>query len=232
MATQDAITHFQEMYDIAEELGDINLLTLAMIHQAGMFRRKGRFEASFRRLEAAEKRASGTPCWLQGLLWTNYARNFSVYGDEQGFLHSIERAESIAENMTAPANTSTNPFDKIGVLQEKAQGYTLLWHPENALAICHEIDKLRPFCPLRKQSSYHILKAQAYCYNGNLQPGIEHALTGLHIAEILQSKRYIRRLQQMCDRLSDKPISKERAMQDLRSEILATWHKLSQPDYS
>jgi len=227
-ATQEAIMHFQEMYDVAEELGDNDLLILAMIHQASMFRRKGRFEASFRRLEAAGRRASSAPQWLQGLLWQNYARNFSVYGDEQGFLRSIDRAESIAEHMEAPAEMLTNPFDKVSALQERALGYTLFWQPEKALAIYQETDKMRPFRPLRELSSYHILKAQAYCYHGDLQSGIEHALTGLHMAEMLQSRRYVRRLQQMCDRLSDKPISKEPAMQDLYSEILTSWDRLSQ----
>jgi|GEM_PF-893241 len=220
MADGEASDHFQQMYDIAEELGDRDLLCLAMIHQAEMFRRMRRFEFSFRRLEAAERRAA--PQWLQGLVWQNYARTFSVYGDEQGFLRAIDRAESIAERIEAPMH----PFDKVSVLQERAQGYTLLWQPEKAIAICQKIDQMRPFRPLREQSSYHILKAQAYCSHGD-QRGIEHALTGLRMAEILQSKRYVRRLQQMCDRLIDKHMGRTPAMQDLRREILTTWDKLS-----
>jgi transcriptional regulator with XRE-family HTH domain len=227
-ATQDAMTHFQEMYDIAEELRDRDLLTLATIHQAAMFRRRGRFEASFRRFEVAERYARDASRWLQGFLWKMYARNFYVYGNEQGFLRAIDRAASIAENIEANVDTLTNGFDKISVLEERGQGHTMLWKPEKALAIYQETDKMRPFRPLREQSSSLIVKAQAYCYSGNLQAGIEHALAGLRIAEKLQSVRYVVRLQQMYDRLKVTPIGKERAMLDLFSEIIATKSKLFQ----
>jgi len=226
-ATQEATAHFQRMYDIAEELCDTDLLTLAMIHLAAMFRRNGRFEASFRRLEAAEKGARGVSRWLRGLLSKTYARNYYVYGDEQGFLRSIDRAADIAEDTDVTIDTTINGFDKIGVLEERAQGYTMFWQPDKALAIYQETDKMRPFRPLRAQSASHIAKAQAYCFGGDLQIGIEHALSGLHMAEELRSNRYVLRLQQMSDRLSDKPIGKERVMQDLRSEILTTWKHLS-----
>ncbi len=229
-ATQKAITHFQRMYDIAEELGDTDLLPLAMIHQAGMLRRKGQFEASFQHLEAAEKRARSASRWLQGHLWKTLSRNFYVYGNEQGFLHSIDRAESFAENMEATVDTMTHGFDKLSVLQERAQGYTVLWQPEKALVIYQQTDKMRPFRPLLDQSSYHIVKAQAFCYSGNLQTGIEHALTGLRIAENLGSIRYVVRLRQMFDRLGARSIGKERVMQDLHGEILNVLQLLHQKE--
>jgi hypothetical protein len=219
-ATQEAMTRFQSMYDIAEELGDTDILTLATIHQAAMFRRKGRFEASFRRFEAAEKSARGASRWLQGFLWKMYARNFYVSGEEQAFLRSIDRAADIAESTEATVDTITNGFDKLNVLQERAQGFTMLWQPEKALTIYQETDKMRLFRPLREQSSYHIVKAQAYCQSGHLQTGIEHAHTGLRIARKLGSSRYIVRLQQMSDRLSGTSIGKERVMQELRNEVL------------
>jgi transcriptional regulator with XRE-family HTH domain len=230
-ATQEAIAHFQEMYDIAEELSDIDLLTLAMIHQAEMFRRKGRYEASFRRIEAAEKRSRDASRWLQGFLWKIYARNFYVYGNEQGFLRAIDKAAVIAEDTEKTVDTVTNEFDRAGVLQEKAHGYTMFWQPEKALVIYEQTDKLRPFRPLREQSSYHIVKAQAYCYSGELELGIEHALTGLRMAEQLQSSRYVVRLQQMSDRLNVTPIGREHVMRDLRSEILNTLHTLRRDTY-
>src|SRR5579859_2423674 len=89
-ATQEATAQFQAMYDIAEELGDKDLLTLAMIQQSTMFRRRGRFELAFRRLEAAEKHARNASRWLRGHLAKFAARNFYLYGDEQSFLRSID----------------------------------------------------------------------------------------------------------------------------------------------
>jgi transcriptional regulator with XRE-family HTH domain len=230
-ATADAVTHFREMYDIAEELGDTDLLVQAMIQQAGMFRRKGRFEGAFRRLDAAEKSARNASRWLLGHLWRMSARHFYVYGDEQGFLRSIDRAANVAENTEATIDTLTNGFNKLAVLEERAQGYTMLWQPEKALTIYQEIDKVRHFRSLREQSAYHIVKAQAFCHSGYLQIGTEHALAGLRIAEQLQSSRYVLRLQEMSDRLKDKHIGKERVMQDLRGEISNTWRKLSQEEY-
>ncbi len=230
-AAQEAIKHFQEMYDIAEELRDSDLLILAMIHQAAMLRRKGRFEASFRRLEAAEKCSHRASRWLRGFLWKMYARHFYIYGDEQGFLRSIDRAANLVENTEATVETITNSFDKLGVLQERAQGYTLLWQPEKALMIYQQTDKMHPIRPLRKQSLYHIVKAQALCYSGDLCTGIEHALIGLQMAENLGSCRYVLHLQQMADRLSATPIGKERVMQNLRSKILDTRYKLCQGEY-
>jgi transcriptional regulator with XRE-family HTH domain len=227
-ATQEAIAHFQEMYNIAEELRDRDLLTLATIHLAAMLRRRGRLEASFQRFEVAEKYARGASRWLQGLLWKMYARSYYVYGDEQSFLRAIDRAASIAEDIEASVDTLTNGFDTISVLEERGQGYTMLWKPEKALEIYQETNRRRPFRPLREQSSYYIVSAQAYCYSGDLQTGIEHAHTGLHIAEKLRSIRYVVRLQQMCDRLKNTPIGKERAMLDLLGEIVDTRYKLSQ----
>jgi len=225
-ATEVAITHFQAMYDIAEELGDTEMLTLATIHLAAMLRRKGRLEASLRRLEASERSARGTSSWLQGLLAKTYARTYSVYGDEQGFLRAIDQAATIAADTEATIDTIINGFDHIGVLVERAQGYTLLWQPEKALLIYQKTDQLCPFLSPRAECASHIGKAETHCSNGDLQTGIEHARAGLRLAEQLQSSRYVMRLQQMSDRLGGTPMGKSRAMRDLRSEILSTWDKL------
>lgn len=225
-ATQEAIAQFQAMYDIAEELGDNDLLTLAMIEQSTMFRRTKRFELAFRRLEAAERRARNASSWLRGHLAKFAARNFCIYGDEQSFLRSIDQAANIVENTEATVDTIGHGFNKLSIILERAQGYTMLWQPEKALAIYRETDKMRPFPSLREQSAYHIVKAQAHCYNGNLQTGIKHARSGLRIAEQLRSSHYILRLQQMCERLSITPIGQEQAMRELRNEVLEMRYKL------
>jgi len=225
-ATQEAIAQFQAMYDVAEELGDNDLLTLAMIQQSTMFRRTKRFELAFRRLDAAEKQARNASLWLQGHLWKISARNFNLYGDEQSFLRSIDRASNIAENIEPTVDSITHGFNKLSVLLERAQGYTMLWQPEKALTIYQETDKMRPIRSLREQSSYDIVKAQAHCYGGDLRTGMKHAQNGLRIAKQLQSSHYALRLQQMCDRLSVTSISKEQAMRDLRSEVIEVRYKL------
>ncbi len=225
-ATAEALKHFQEMYDIAEEVGDVDMLTLATLHQSEMLRRRGRHEAAFRRIEAAEKFSRDASRWLQGVFWKTYARNYYVYGDEQGFLRTIDRAEEIAEDTESTLDTLSNDFDKIGVLQERAQGHTMFLQPERALQIYQQTDRLRPFRPLRDQASYHIVKAQAYCYTGDITHGVRHAMTGLHMAEKIQSTRFVVRLQQMSDRLNVLPIGRERALKELRGEVFSTLRRL------
>ena len=229
-ATQEVMAHFQEMYDIAEELNNPNMFTLALVHQSEMFRRRNRSEAAFRRIEAAERyvqtHSEETSKYIQGVMWKAYARNHYVYGDEQGFLRTIDRAAAIAENADINIVSLTSEFDKVEVLQVRAQGYTALWKPEKALTIYQETDKLRPFRSLRYQSSYHIEKAQAYCFAGNIEEGVAHAITGLHMAENLQSRRYVTQLQQMSDRLRATPVGKTSTMKELHEEILATLQRI------
>jgi len=64
-------------------------------------------------------------------------------------------------------------------MQEKGQGYTMLWKPEKALDIYQETDKLKTFRPKRDLGSYLIIKAQAYCYYGDLNKGLQLAQEGM-----------------------------------------------------
>lgn len=215
---------------VAEELRDVNLVVLAQIHQSEMFRRRGWYEAAFRCIGATEKyiqhHNKEVSKHIQGIMWKSAAITYFCYGDEQSFLRTIGYASAIAEDVKTTVDTLNSEFDTIEVLQTKAQGYTQLWQPEKALAIYKLTDTLRPVRATRDLSSYHIVKAQAYCYVGDMQIGPEHARTGLKIAEDLRSTRYVIRLLQMSDRLRNTPIGRESAMIELREEILETLQKL------
>ncbi len=136
-ATQEAIAQFQKMADIAEEIGNADLITLALIHQSEMFRRRGWCEASFRRIATAEsyikKHNTQISQYIQGMLWKAYTINYFSSGDEQGFLHAIDRASEIAEGITPNTDTLSHGVDKVEMLQLRAQGNTQLWKPEKAL---------------------------------------------------------------------------------------------------
>lgn len=119
-------------------------------------------------------------------------------------------------------------FDKVEVLQVEAQGYTMLWHPEKALEIYKVTDTLRPFRSMHDQASYDIIKAQAHCYTGDFDPGIQYALQGLRLAEELGSSRYVTRLRQMSDRLNVTPLGKTSDMSDLRKEIMTVYQRMAQ----
>jgi tetratricopeptide (TPR) repeat protein len=228
--TKDAIVHFQEMYDIAEELDDSNLLALSLIHQAEMLRRQHRFQASFRRMETAEQyiqqNADDVSKYIQGMLWKAYSITYFNYNDERGFLRAIDRATALAEQAEATIDTLNGEVDIVDILQTRAHGYTQLWKPEKALEIYQKTDTLRPFRPLRDLSSYHIIKAQAYCYMGDFATGTDHAIKGMELAESFHSIRYVIRLQQMSDRLSVTALGKERAMKLLQRDIIGTIERM------
>ncbi|HLI07905.1 MAG TPA: helix-turn-helix transcriptional regulator [Ktedonobacteraceae bacterium] len=233
-ATKEALFHFQEMYDIADELGDVDMIALAIIHQASMLRRRGWYDTAFRRFLAAEKHIKEAPekyaesvsQWIQGVLWKEWAITAFTCGDEQGFLRTIDQAEQIAMGMGSSIDSLAHDFHLLEVLQTRAQGFTMLWQPEKALAIYQRTDILRPFRPLRDQASYNIIKAQAHCYAGDIRQGLAYAEQGLKMAEKLHSTRYVTRLRQMSDRLNGTSIGRERAMLEARKEILSTLERM------
>lgn len=143
-----------------------------------------------------------------------------MYGDERRFLAAIDKAQEIAEEISPNLDTLSNQFDLVEVLQERAQGYTILWQPEKALAIYQETDKLKPFRPLRDLGSYTIIKAQAYAYSGEVEEGVRLALKGLHLAKEYHSERHISRVQGMYDRLSVTPLATHSRMRDLKEALL------------
>jgi transcriptional regulator with XRE-family HTH domain len=228
--TKDALLHFQEMYDIAEELDDPNLLALALIHQAEMLRRQHRYQASFRRMDTAEQyiqvNADEVSKYIQAMFWKAYAITYFNYNDERGFLRAIDRATDMAEQAEDTIDALNAGVDTVEILQTRALGYTQLWKPEKALEIYQKTDTLRPFRPLRDLSSYHIIKAQAYCYMGDFTTGTDYAMKGMELAESLHSIRYVIRLQQMAERLNVTPLSKERALKRLQREVAGTLERM------
>src|SRR5450432_370675 len=146
----DAIGHFQEMLDLGTELHDANILALAQIHRADVLRKRGRYEASTRILNSIRPTEDPASEHIQGIRWQILARTHSGYGNEEAFREAIDHAEEIATNIRETIDTQYNQFNLVEVLQEKAQGYTMLWQPEQALAIYPRTDRLKPFRPLRE----------------------------------------------------------------------------------
>lgn len=212
--------HFQEMLDLGEELADPTLITLAMVHQGDLLRKKGRYETAFRRLNAAQRYAHDADKYIQGVRWQILARAYFMYGDERRFLAAIDKAQEIAEDIRPNLDTLSTQFDLVEVLQERAQGYTMLWKPEKALAIYQETDKLKSFRPLRDLGSYTIIKAQAYAYSGEVEEGVRLALKGIALAKEYRSERHLSRVQTMYDRLSITPLATHPRMRDLKEALL------------
>ena len=159
---------------------------------------------------------------IQGICYQILARAHSVYGYEDLFLEAIDNAENIATGIKETIDTHYNQFSLVEVLQERAQGYTMLWQPEKALEIYPQTDKLKPFREPGEMGSYLIIKAQAHTYSGDMKTGTHLAIQGIELAKSYGSRRHISRVQGMYDRLSVTPLGKDAPMKDIKEVLMNT----------
>lgn len=215
----EANGHFQEMLALGKELNDPDILTLAQVRMGDILRKRGRYETAIGLLTSLNSLAMASHPAIQGVRWQIMARAHAAFGKEAAFLEAIDQAQALAENMQETLETLSNQFNLVEILQEKGQGYTMLWQPQKALEIYQQTDRLKLFRPLRNQGSYTIIKAQAYTYAGDLDTGIDLAIRGLHLAKNYQSKRHVSRVQTMYERLSMTPLIRHPRIRDLKSEL-------------
>ncbi len=213
------------MGELGEELRDPDIITLSLVHQGDVLRKRGRYETALRRFERAGLFAEAATPGVQGMRHQIMARAFSTYGDEQRFLRSITSALEIAAHVPESIDSLANQFNLVECLQEQAQGFTMLWKPEKALDIYKETDQMRPFRPLREYGSYTIVKAQAHSYAGDLNTGLDLSFKGLRLASEYRSKRHVSRLQAMYNRLSITPLGKDRRLKDFQEALVTTHRK-------
>ena len=217
----EASGYFNEMAQLGQELHDSNIICLAMIHQANILRKRGRYELAIRCLEAAHPYTNVSESYISGTRWKILARVNSEYGLEKDFLKAIDHAESIALQTQQTLNTKSHEFHRVAVLQERAQGYSMLWQPRKALEIYRQTDQLKPFRPLRDLGSYTIIKAQAHAYNGEIEEGIQLALKGLTLVREYHSVRHEARVQKMHDRLKASPLGQHQLLRDLEEALMS-----------
>ena len=220
---KEANSHYQEMYELGEELHDQDILALSLIRQGDLLRRRGRYELTLNRLQAAETHARhAESAHIRGMREQTLARASAEYGDKATFQRAIEQAQSIVEQIVPNLDTISSQFTHIGVLEEKAQGHTLLWEPEKAIAIYKETEQIQPVRPIRAKGVFTILKAQAYAYAGDVDTGVVYALEGLHLAKQYQSRRHVSRVQRMYDRLRTTPLATHPRMRDLKDALMTS----------
>lgn len=207
--------YFSEMINLGRELNDSDIITTAMVHQGDILRKRGRYEASLQCFEAAGPYAETATPGVRGRRFMIMGRAYASHGNEKQFLHVADRSLEIAERIKDTLDNLANEFSFVDALQEKAQGFTVLWKPEKALEIYKETDRLRPSRLLRDKSSYTIVKAQAYSYMGDLDKGLEYALQGFRLASQCRSKRYIDRLETMYNRLRVTPMGDDRRVKEI-----------------
>lgn len=217
--------HFSEMIDLGLELSDNDIIVNGMVHQADILRKRGRFEAALRCFENAAPRAKTASPGVQGRRLMIMARAYAAHGDETKFLQAADSSIEIAAGMKETLENLADEFSYCDALQEKAQGWTVLWQPEKALDIYKETDRLRPMRLLRDQSSYAIVKAQAHAYTGDLKKGLDYSLEGLQTATQCKSKRYVDRLQTMHNRLKVTKLASDRRVKEIGEALAETRYK-------
>jgi transcriptional regulator with XRE-family HTH domain len=212
--------HFSEMIELGRELNDADIITAGMSHQGDLLRKRGRYETALRCFEQAAPFAAAASLSVRGMRNLLMARAYSIHGELAHFERSIDAALIIArDNPHDTLDNLTNQSSLVEVLQEQAQGYTMLWKPEKALDIYRETDRLRPFRPLRDLGSYNIVKAQAYAYGGDLNTGLDYSLKGLELTALYRSKRHVARLEGMYNRLRVTRMGKDKRLKEIGEAI-------------
>lgn len=216
-----AYGHFLDMEQLGENAGDVDLRTLAAIHQGDLLRRRGEYDLAVQRLEAAVPGGHETAGAVEGIRQQTLARAHAEDGRKDAFLRAIEAAEAQASELVSDAADWGNEFTLTAVRHERAHGHTLLWEPGIALGIYVATEPQLYPVTLRDIGNFTILKAQAHAYAGDVDVGVELAIEGLQFARRYGSARHVSRVQRMHDRLSGTPIGSSARMRDLADALRA-----------
>jgi transcriptional regulator with XRE-family HTH domain len=211
----DAQSHFREMHELGIELGNPDVAATALIHQADLARRQGRYKSALRWLDAAEPSARAGRPQTAGMRWQTLARAHAEYGNRPGFAEAITHAHECVASIPDAAEASNNDFTALEVLHERAHGHVLLSEPDKALEIYAESERRVAFRPLRDLGNLTILRAQAYAHANYVEEGVDLAIEGLQLARRYESQRHVSRVRRMHDRLAVTPMGKHPRMADL-----------------
>ncbi|MBE3565842.1 MAG: helix-turn-helix domain-containing protein [Thermogemmatispora sp.] len=221
-----AAGHFSEAIALGEELRDPDLLTIGMVYQGSLLRKRGRFETAIRCFEAARQHLGSTSPATQGMYYVHLSTVYADSGQETPFLRCIEQALDLASSQQDSLAGLVNDFSLDDVLWAKAGGFSELWKPAEALKVYEQTDKLRPFRPLREQGAYLIDKGEAYLRLGELDEGISLSLKGIELATSYQSRRQLGWVEKTYQRLRVLPIGKDKRLDTLKDALSEARRKL------
>lgn len=221
-----AAGHFSEMIDLGNELNDADIITIAMVYQGSLFRKRGRFETAIRCYEAAKPYADSAAEAIRGIYHVNLSTVYADSGQEKPFLEEIDAALEIAKELKDSITGLANDFSLDDVLWAQAGGFSELWKPADALKLYEQTDKLRPFRPLRELGAYTIDKGEAYLRLGDLDQGIALSLKGIQLASEYRSKRHLGWVEKTYNRLHVLPIGKEKRLDILHDALVEAKRKV------
>ncbi len=217
--------HFSEMIDLGQELNDADIITMGMVYQASLLRKRGRFETSLRCFERAEPYATVSSDATRGVYYLNQSTLAADSGKEDAFVRAIEAAFKVADSMKPNVDSLANEFTADDVQWAHASGFSALWKPEQAIPIFKEIDKTLSFMPLRALGGYTISKGKAYLRLGDLDEGIKLHLEGIKMASEYRSKRHIGWVGDMYNRLMVLPVGQDKRLSVLHDALVETRRK-------
>ncbi|HEU5374561.1 MAG TPA: helix-turn-helix transcriptional regulator [Ktedonobacteraceae bacterium] len=217
--------HYSEMIELGNELNDADIVTIGMVRQGSIHRKRGRIETALRCFEAAKLYANVASEQVQGVRHLHTATAYADLGNEEGFTRSIHLALDIASNITPNISSLANEFTLDEVLLSQSTGLSELWKPEDALEIYKKTDLLRPFRPLRERGRYLIEKAQAYLFAGDIDTGIKLTLEGLSLVEEYKSRRHIGWVERTYNRLRVLPSGGDKRLNTLRDALVEARRK-------
>jgi tetratricopeptide (TPR) repeat protein len=91
--------HFSEMIELGQELNDPDIITLGMVYQGSILRKRGRFETARRCFEAAKPQVDVAAAPTQGIYHINFSTVYADSGQESPFLQEIDAALEIAKDI-------------------------------------------------------------------------------------------------------------------------------------
>jgi tetratricopeptide (TPR) repeat protein len=214
------------MIDLGNELNDSDIITMGMVYQGSLLRKRGRFETALRCYDAAKPYADASTEAIRGIYHVNLSTVYADSGQEKPFLASIDSALEITKEMKDSITGLANDFSLDDVLWAQAGGFSELWKPADALKVYEQTDKLRPFRPLRELGAYTIDKGEAYLRLGELDQGITLSLKGIQLATEYQSKRHLGWVEKTYNRLRVLPIGKDKRLDTLRDALVEAQRKV------
>ncbi|RAQ97720.1 helix-turn-helix domain-containing protein [Thermogemmatispora tikiterensis] len=218
--------HFSEAIALAEELQDPDLLTIGMVYQGSLLRKRGRFSTAIRCFEAAHQYLQGASTATQGMYYVNFSTVYADRGQHEPFLRCIDQALDLATTHKESIAGLANDFSLDDVLWAKAGGLAELWKPAEAVKVFEETDRLRQFRPLRELGAYTINKGKAYFRLGELDEGLQLVLKGLELATEYRSARQIGWVERIYMQMRTLPIGKDKRLDALREALLEARNKL------
>ncbi len=211
--------HFSEMIDLGHELNDMDIITMGMVYQGSLLRKRGRFETSIRCFDATKPYVTASQDATKGIYYVNLSTVYADSGREKEFSQAIDTAIELAKDSKESITGLANDFSLDDVLWAHAGGLCELWQPEKALDVYKETDKLKPFRPLRELGAYTIDKGEVFLRMGELDEGVRLSLKGIELATEYRSKRHIGWVEKTYNRLRVLPVGKDLRLNTLQEAL-------------